>query len=182
MWVLSVIKFAKFAYGPARRTQLKNLDPKQNYGLRFALGVFWKNPWIGTTWTTLKYIYIDGSKMQGKVGCTVVIPTKVREIQLQSPFSIFNVEAEAINKAINMTKTSEQSKRGILSDSLSCLTPLNVMKKLAAPRLWKWWTKSTVRMNIWFWCEFRGFPGSNAMKRLINKNNANTCQYWSILV
>jgi hypothetical protein len=40
---------------------------------------------------------------------------------LQNPLSIINAEVEAINPAINMTRTSEQSKREILSDSLSSL-------------------------------------------------------------
>jgi ribonuclease HI len=75
-------------------------------------------------------ICTDGSKMEGKVGCAVVTPTEIREIRLQSPFSINNAEAEAINTAINMTRTSEKSRRLILSDTLSCLTALNEMKKI----------------------------------------------------
>jgi ribonuclease HI len=82
-------------------------------------------------------IYTDGSKMEGNVGCAVVTPTEIREIRLQSPFSIFNAEAEAINTAINMTRTFEQSKRVILSDSLSCLTALNGMKKIDNPKVMK---------------------------------------------
>jgi hypothetical protein len=59
-----------------------------------------------------------------KWGRAVVTPPEIREIQLQSPYSIFNAEAEAvINTAIKMTRTSEQSKRLILSDSLSCSQP-----------------------------------------------------------
>jgi hypothetical protein len=65
-----------------------------------------------------------------KWGRAVVTPPEIREIQLQSPYSIFNAEAEAvINTAIKMTRTSEQSKRLILSDSLSCLTALNGNEK-----------------------------------------------------
>jgi ribonuclease HI len=36
-----------------------------------------------------------------------------------------------------MTRTSEQSKRVILSDSLSCLTALNEMKKIDNPNVMK---------------------------------------------
>jgi ribonuclease HI len=75
--------------------------------------------------------------MEEKVGCSVVTPTKIREIRLQSPFSIFNAEAEAINTSINMTRASEQSKRVILSDLLSCLTALNEMKKMDNPKVMK---------------------------------------------
>jgi ribonuclease HI len=92
---------------------------------------------LNTKYPIYTPIYMEGSKMEGKVGCAVVTPTEIREIRLQSPFSIFNAEAEAINTAINMTKTSEQSKRVILSDSLSCLTALNEMKKIDNSKVMK---------------------------------------------
>jgi hypothetical protein len=80
---------------------------------------------LNTNYPIYTQKYTDGSKMEGKVGCAIVTSTEIRKIWLQSPFSIFNAEADVINTAINMTRTSEQSKRVILSDSLSCLTALN---------------------------------------------------------
>jgi hypothetical protein len=91
--------------------------------------------------------------MEGKVRCTVVTPTETREIRLESPFSKFNAEAEAINAVINMTKISEKSKRVILTDSLSCLTALNeiVRTHKTLPDDWVNWIKKsnmTSKMGI----------------------------------
>jgi hypothetical protein len=58
---------------------------------------------LNTNYPNSTQIYTYGSKMEGKVGCAVVTPSEIREIRLQSPFSIFNAEAETIN----MTRTSE---------------------------------------------------------------------------
>jgi hypothetical protein len=40
MLVLSAVEFRNEAYGSARKTQLKKLDPIHNKGLRIALGAF----------------------------------------------------------------------------------------------------------------------------------------------
>jgi hypothetical protein len=40
MLVLSAVEFGSAAYGSARKTQLKKLDPIHNKGLRIALGAF----------------------------------------------------------------------------------------------------------------------------------------------
>jgi hypothetical protein len=90
---------------------------------------------LNTNYPNYTQIYTDGSKIEGNVGCAVVTSTKIREIRLQSPFSIFN--AQAINTAINMTKASEQTKRVIVSDSLSCHTALNEMTKIDNPKVMK---------------------------------------------
>jgi ribonuclease HI len=68
--------------------------------------------------------------MEKRVGCAVVTPGGNQEIRLPRPFSIFNTEAEAINTAITITRNTIQSKRVIQSDSLSCLTALDGMKKI----------------------------------------------------
>jgi hypothetical protein len=75
-------------------------------------------------------IYTDESKMEERVGCTVVTPGENMEIRLPKPFSIFNAEAEAINTAISITRNTIQPKRVIFSDSLSCLTALNGMRNI----------------------------------------------------
>jgi hypothetical protein len=72
-------------------------------------------------------IFPDGSKMQERVECTVVTPGENKEIRLPRPFSIFNAEAEAINTAISITRNTIQPKKAILSDSLSCLTALDII-------------------------------------------------------
>jgi hypothetical protein len=74
---------------------------------------------LNTNYPNSPQIFTYGSKMEGKVGCAVVTPSEIREIRLQSPFSIFNAETEAINTAINMTRTSEQSKREPLNNQYS---------------------------------------------------------------
>jgi ribonuclease HI len=50
-------------------------------------------------------------------------------------FSIFNAEAEAINTAVSITKNTIQTKRRILSDSLSCPTALDGMRKIDNPKV-----------------------------------------------
>jgi hypothetical protein len=79
--------------------------------------------------------YTDGSRMEKRVGCTVVTPGVNKEIRLPRPFSIFNAEAEVINTAISITKNTIQPKKVILSDSLSCLTALDGMKKIYNPKV-----------------------------------------------
>jgi hypothetical protein len=63
------------------------------------------------------------------------VQSENKEIRLPKSFSIFNAEAQAINTAILITRNTIQSKRVILSDSLSCLTALYGMKKSTTPRL-----------------------------------------------
>jgi hypothetical protein len=80
-------------------------------------------------------IYTDGSKMEEKVGCAVVTPGENKEIRLPRPFSILNAEAEAINTATSITRNTIQPKRVILSDSLSCLTALDGLRKIYNPKV-----------------------------------------------
>jgi hypothetical protein len=63
-------------------------------------------------------IYTDGSKMEERVRCGVVIPSENKEIRLPRPFSIFIADTEAIKTAISITRNIFQPKRVILSDSL----------------------------------------------------------------
>jgi ribonuclease HI len=64
------------------------------------------------------------------VGCAAITPGENKENQVPGPFSIFNAEAEAINTAISITRNTIQPKRVMLSDSLSCFTSLNGMRKI----------------------------------------------------
>jgi hypothetical protein len=79
--------------------------------------------------------YTDGSKMEERVGCAVDTTGENKEIRLARPFSIFNAQAEAINTAISITRNTIQPKKVILSDSLSCLTALDGMRKIYNPKV-----------------------------------------------
>jgi hypothetical protein len=57
------------------------------------------------------------------------------EIRLPRLFSIFNAETEANNTAISITRHTIQSKRVILSDSVSCLTALDGMRTIYNPKV-----------------------------------------------
>jgi hypothetical protein len=64
-------------------------------------------------------IYMDGSKMEERAGCTVITLGENKEIR------IFNAEAEAINTAISITRITIQPKRVILS-----FTALDEIRKI----------------------------------------------------
>jgi hypothetical protein len=72
--------------------------------------------------------------MEERVGCAVVTPSKNKKIRLPTPFSIFNAVAETINTAISITRKTTQPKKVILSDSLSCLTALDGIRKIYNPK------------------------------------------------
>jgi hypothetical protein len=74
-------------------------------------------------------IYTNGSKMEERVGCAVVTTGENQEIRLPRLFSILYAEA------ISITRNTIQPKRVILSDSLSCLTALDGMRKIYNPKM-----------------------------------------------
>jgi hypothetical protein len=53
-------------------------------------------------------ITTDGSKIEERVGCAVVIPGENKKIRLPTASSIFNAETEAINTAISITRNTIQ--------------------------------------------------------------------------
>jgi hypothetical protein len=85
---------------------------------------------LNTSYSDYTQKFTDESHMEERVGCAVVTPGKNKEIRLPRPFSIFNTEAKAINTAISITRNTIQPKNVIHSDSLSCLTALDGMKKI----------------------------------------------------
>jgi hypothetical protein len=74
-------------------------------------------------------------KIEERVGYAAVATNENKELRLSRPFSIFNAEAKAIDTAISKTRNTIQSKRVILSDSLSCLTALDGMRKIYHPKV-----------------------------------------------
>jgi hypothetical protein len=117
---------------------------------------------------TINAHYPDGAKMEERVGCSVVIPGENKEIRLPRPFSILNAEAEAINTAISITRNTIQPKRVILSDSLSCLTALDGMRKIYNPKVVRMMNRIHREKEHLILMLVPRQPGSREMKRPTN--------------
>jgi hypothetical protein len=72
---------------------------------------------LNANYPNYTHIHTDGSKMR-ESRVRVVTPSENKEIRLARPFFlIFNAEAEAINKAISITRNTIQPKRVRLTHS-----------------------------------------------------------------
>ena len=74
------------------------------------------------------YVFMDGSKDNGRAACAAVLNKTVLKKALPRESSIFTAEARAIDLALNIISKSKHKKFIIFSDSLSVLLSLRHKK------------------------------------------------------